>query len=158
MGEYVSTQTLVIHQWARPSVVARTRSSFFFGKVTALGVLCLVVCLTLLASSFLPSASLINMYMYVHVYTNYIYICVCGCALYYVKFYGRLMFPCSQQHICSPSFTVTTSPDRELPFRYVGIYASSLLLLLKLFIFSATCVYNYTCVYYYIYNVHVYNL
>ena len=35
-----------------------TGSSFFFGKMTALGVLCffaLFVCLTLLASSFLPS-------------------------------------------------------------------------------------------------------
>ena len=45
MGEYVSTQTLV-------------SSSFFLGKVTALGVLvllCFFVCLTLLASFVLPS-------------------------------------------------------------------------------------------------------
>ena len=53
---------------------------FFLGKVTALGVLCcfaLFVCLTLLASFFLPShLSFKNMYMYVckgqvhvHVYT-----------------------------------------------------------------------------------------
>ena len=45
-------------------------SSFFLGKVTALGVLCcfaLFVCLTLLASFFLPShLSFKNMYMYVH--------------------------------------------------------------------------------------------
>ena len=43
-------------------------SSFFLGKVTALGVLCcfaLFVCLTLLASFFLPShLSFKNMYMY----------------------------------------------------------------------------------------------
>ena len=44
-------------------------SSFFFGKVTALGVLCClalivhVVSMTLLASFFLPFASLINMYI-----------------------------------------------------------------------------------------------
>ena len=44
-------------------------SSFFLGKVTALGVLCcfaLFVCLTLLASFFLPShLSFKNMYMYI---------------------------------------------------------------------------------------------
>ena len=61
MGEYVSTQTLVIHQWAGPS------SSFFLGNVTALGVLCcfaLFVCLTLLASFFLLShLSFKNMYI-----------------------------------------------------------------------------------------------
>ena len=42
-------------------------SSFFFGKVTALGVLCclalIVDSMTLLASFFLPFASLINMYI-----------------------------------------------------------------------------------------------
>ena len=60
MGEYVhvhvSTQTLV-------------SSSFFLGKVTALGVLCcfaLFVCLTLLASFFLPSHL---KHVHVHVYT-----------------------------------------------------------------------------------------
>ena len=40
-------------------------SSFFLGKVIALGVLCcfaLFVCLTLLASFFLPSSSPINIY------------------------------------------------------------------------------------------------
>ena len=41
-------------------------SSSFFEKVTALGVLCcftfLFVCMTLLASFYLPSSSLINMY------------------------------------------------------------------------------------------------
>ena len=46
-------------------------SSFFLGKVTALGVLCcfaLFVCLTLLASFFLPShLSFKNMYMYMYV-------------------------------------------------------------------------------------------
>ena len=46
----------------------RTGSSFFLGKVTALGVLCcfaLFVCLTLLVSFFLPSQlSFKNMYMY----------------------------------------------------------------------------------------------
>ena len=45
-------------------------SSFFLGKVTALGVLCcfaLFVCLTLLASFFLPShLSFKNMYMYMY--------------------------------------------------------------------------------------------
>ena len=54
MGEYVSTQTLVIHQL------------IFLWKSDCLGcavLLCLVVCLTLLASFFLPSASLINMYI-----------------------------------------------------------------------------------------------
>ena len=47
-GRVRSTQTLVIHQWAGPS-----GSSFFLGKVTALGVLCCLAlfgCLTLLAS------------------------------------------------------------------------------------------------------------
>ena len=48
-------------------------SSFFLGKVTALGVLCcfaLFVCLTLLASFFLPShLSFKNMYMYMYMYT-----------------------------------------------------------------------------------------
>ena len=47
--------------------------SFFFGKVTALGILCyfalILVCLSLLASFFHPSSSLINMYIHVHVYT-----------------------------------------------------------------------------------------
>ena len=52
-------------------------SSFFLGKVTALGVLCcfaLFVCLTLLASFFLPShLSFKNMYMYIwHLNPNYI--------------------------------------------------------------------------------------
>ena len=46
-------------------------SSFFLGKVTVLGVLCcfaLFVCLTLLASFFLPShLSFKNMYMYMYV-------------------------------------------------------------------------------------------
>ena len=46
--------------------------SFFLGKVTALGVLCcfaLFVCLTLLASFFLPShLSFKNMYMYIYMY------------------------------------------------------------------------------------------
>ena len=45
-------------------------SSFFLGKVTALGVLCcfaLFVCLTLLASFFLPS----------HLSFKNMYICVC---------------------------------------------------------------------------------
>ena len=50
-------------------------SSSFFRKATASGVLCYFVCVTLLASFFLPSASLINMYTLVyllcmiHVYT-----------------------------------------------------------------------------------------
>ena len=68
-------------------------SSFFLGKVTALGVLCcfaLFVCLTLLASFFLPShLSFKNMYMHVyraltpfvvtciHVHTLYIYMFMC---------------------------------------------------------------------------------
>ena len=46
-------------------------SSFFLGKVTALGVLCcfaLFVCLNLLASFFLPSHLSLNMYIHVHVY------------------------------------------------------------------------------------------
>ena len=49
-------------------------SSFFLGKVTALGVLCclcLVVCLTLLASFFLPShLSLKHVYMYMYFKIN----------------------------------------------------------------------------------------
>ena len=49
-------------------------SSFFLGKVTALGVLCcfaLFVCLTLLASFFLPShLSFKNMYIHVHVHVG----------------------------------------------------------------------------------------
>ena len=54
-----------------------TCSSFFLGKVTALGVLCcfaLFVCLTLLASFFIPShLSFKNMYIHVHVYSrNYL--------------------------------------------------------------------------------------
>ena len=51
-------------------------SSFFLGKVTALGMLCcfaLFVCLTLLASFLLPShLSFKNMYMYLH---NYTFVC-----------------------------------------------------------------------------------
>ena len=53
--------------WVR---VPPEAAHFFLGKVTALGVLCcfaLFVCLTLLASFFLPShLSFKNMYMYVH--------------------------------------------------------------------------------------------
>ena len=49
-------------------------SSFFLGKVTALGVLCcfaLFVCLTLLASFFLPShLSFNNTYMYTYMYMS----------------------------------------------------------------------------------------
>ena len=62
--------------------------SFFLGKVTALGVLCcfaLFVCLTLLASFFLPShLSFKNMYnrytvhvIHVYIYILYIYVHVC---------------------------------------------------------------------------------
>ena len=58
--------TLYIHVGSSPT----RGSSFFLGKVTALGVLCcfaLFVCLTLLASFFLPShLSFKNMYMYMH--------------------------------------------------------------------------------------------
>ena len=54
-------------------------SSFFLGKVTALGVLCcfaLFVCLTLLASFFLPShLSFKNMYTRLSIY----YIIVTAC-------------------------------------------------------------------------------
>ena len=50
-------------------------SSFFIGKVTALGVLCCFakfVCLTLLASFFLPShLSFKNMYIYTGEYGSY---------------------------------------------------------------------------------------
>ena len=52
MGEYGSTQTLVIHHWEGPSVIAQLiflRKSDCFGCAV---LLCLVVCLTLLASSF----------------------------------------------------------------------------------------------------------
>ena len=52
-------------------------SSFFLGKVTALGVLCcfaLFVCLTLLASFFLPShLSFKNMYVHAHI-IHYIHV------------------------------------------------------------------------------------
>ena len=62
-------------------------SSFFLGKVTALGVLCcfaLFVCLTLLASFFLPShLSFKNMHMYLYVQHVYTCIhtgtCICTC-------------------------------------------------------------------------------
>ena len=63
-----------VHVYVHVDVVGSspTRgSSFFIGKVTALGVLCcfaLFVCLTLLASFFLPShLSFKNMYMYMHI-------------------------------------------------------------------------------------------
>ena len=50
--------------------LTRIGSSFFLGKVTALGVLCcfaLFVCLTLLAYFFLPShLSFKNMYIYMY--------------------------------------------------------------------------------------------
>ena len=55
--------------------------SFFLGKVTALGVLCcfaLFVCLTLLASFFLPShLSFKN--MYIHCTSMHVYTCTCTC-------------------------------------------------------------------------------
>ena len=54
--------------WVR---VPPEAAHFFLEKVTALGVLCcfaLFVCLTLLASSFLPShLSFKNMYMYMYI-------------------------------------------------------------------------------------------
>ena len=58
---------LIISTYSLPMYIRG--SSFFLGKVTALGVLCcfaLFVCLTLLASSFLPS-HLSFKYMYKHV-------------------------------------------------------------------------------------------
>ena len=85
MGEYVSTQTLVIHQWAGPSVVAQLapdstpdRAHFSLWKSDCLGyavLLRLVVCLTLLASFFLPyHLSLKHVYLYMYTCTVYMYI------------------------------------------------------------------------------------
>ena len=55
-----------VHVWSVVGSSPTRGSSFFLGKVTALGVLCcsaLFVCLTLLASFFLPShLSFKNMY------------------------------------------------------------------------------------------------
>ena len=59
--------------------VLHEAAHFSLGKVTALGacavLLCLVVCLTLLASIFLPSTSLINM----HTKTVKSVLCTCTC-------------------------------------------------------------------------------
>ena len=82
-------------------------SSFFSGKVTTLGVLCcfaLFVCLTLLASFFLPShLSLKHVHVYVHLYVHACFICTsiwsfkfkillhvykCGQALYIILSYN----------------------------------------------------------------------
>ena len=70
------------------------RQLIFLGKNGHLGcvvLLCFVVCMTLLASFFLPSASLINMYMYVvHVHVC----CTSTCMLYmymYVVHVGSLL-------------------------------------------------------------------
>ena len=54
-------------------------SSFLLGKVTALVCFRLVVCLTLLAYFFLPSASLINMHMYINMYNVHAHIQVHTC-------------------------------------------------------------------------------
>ena len=63
-------------------------SSFFLGKVTALGVLCcfaLFVCLTLFASFFLPShLSFKNMYMYIQCSFILFYGCVLHLTAYCV--------------------------------------------------------------------------
>ena len=75
-----------------------TGSSFFFGKVTALGVLCffaLFVCLILLASFFLPShlslkhVCTVYMYMYIHVckHVNWWTLAVCTIKLVCVYMY-----------------------------------------------------------------------
>ena len=78
-------------------------SSFFLGKVTALGVLCcfaLFVCLTLLASFFLPShLSFKNMYMYTCMPA------VCHSTDEHV--YIELVFPPSPQ---PPSLGVVSQP------------------------------------------------
>ena len=83
MGEYVSTQTLVIHRWAGPSVVAQLapdstpdKAHFSLWKNVCLGypvLLRLVVCLTLLASFFLPyhlSLKHVHVYLYMHVHVH----------------------------------------------------------------------------------------
>ena len=60
---WICTYSMYVHVGSSPT----RGSSFFLGKVTALGVLCcfaLFVCLTLLASFFLPSHLLFkNMYI-----------------------------------------------------------------------------------------------
>ena len=65
--------------WVR---VPPEAAHFFLGKVTALGVLCcfaLFVCLTLLASFFLPShLSFKNLYMYISFDCVCVYLCVGG--------------------------------------------------------------------------------
>ena len=59
------------------------RQLIFLGKVTALGVLCcfaLFVCLTLLASFFLPSHlsfKSMYIYIYIHVYVLHVHVHVC---------------------------------------------------------------------------------
>ena len=64
--------------WVR---VPPEAANFFLGKVTALGVLCcfaLFVCLTLLASFFLPShLSFKNMYINVYTTVHHVYVELC---------------------------------------------------------------------------------
>ena len=90
-GTGVSVDRKTVRLWIRDFEVALgvrkhymymfRGSSFFFGKVTALGVLrcfCLVVCLTLLASFFLPShLSLKHVHVYIHMYMHVLCWCTC---------------------------------------------------------------------------------
>ena len=56
--------------WVR--VPPGTRGSSYFDCLGYVVLLCFVVCLTLLASSFLPSASLINIFVYIQCMYRYI--------------------------------------------------------------------------------------
>ena len=78
--EYRFKLALINRKYDEVQCTCMCTCTFFLGKVTALqlGVLCcfaLFVCLTLLASFFLPShLSFRNMYMYMYMY---IYTCLC---------------------------------------------------------------------------------
>ena len=93
-------------------------SSFFLRKSDCLGCavwLCLVVCLTLLASFFLPSASLINMHSSVYCTMSciymYMYTCIGEMSIVCLTFNGlcfdgMLQFRRSQGH--PPIITITS--------------------------------------------------
>ena len=83
----------------------------FLGKVTALGVLCcfaLFICLTLLASFFLPShLSFKNMYMYVHcimIYVQFLYTYIRVCMYIicvFVTLNGTTLKDTLQTYVCT---------------------------------------------------------
>ena len=68
-----------------PGQTCARGSSFFLGKVTALGVLCcLVVCLTLLASFFLPSHLPLKHVHVCSIYCSTVHTCTCTYILVHV--------------------------------------------------------------------------